>query len=92
MVQTVSGKVLGQLADILLLRGARKATKFLSPHLTVVAVRRFKPTVRNRREELLFTIGVPNYASTQIIKAYLKAKEPFPVKRIKIQWYPTKGK
>ncbi len=88
MVTTISRTLFGQLAEIVLEGGARKATKFLSPKLTVKVARRFKPSKRNTRTELIFTIGVPNYEEQQRIKLYLRAKEPFPVKKISIRWYP----
>jgi hypothetical protein len=85
MVTTITRAVFGQLAEMVLEGGVRKATKYLSPKLTIKAARRFKLSKRDSRRELVFTIGVPNYAERVFIKARQKAGEPFPVKRIQIQ-------
>lgn len=63
----------------------KRATRIVSPKLTVVATRRFKHNRRNSREELVLTIGRPNYAARQLIKACVKAGEPFPVKKLQYQ-------
>lgn len=89
MVPEIDARVFGQVAREVL-GGARKATKFLSPTLTVKAARRHKPDKRATREEILFTVGAPNYAERRFIKLCRKAGEPFPVKKIQIQPYQAK--
>jgi len=76
--------VFAELSKCIFEAGAYKAVKYISPKLTVKATRkRFNGKVdgRNRIAEVLFTIGAPNYAEREFIKAALKAKETFPVKR-----------
>ena len=92
MVQTVSRSVFSRLADVLLsTTQIRKATKFVSPTLTVSAAHRFKPTKRCSRNEILFTVGRPNYDSSRRIRTLKRAGEPFPVKKLRLEWYPKKG-
>ena len=65
-----------------------QATKYLSPTLVVKATRRRfggKLLRRQRQETLLVTIGQPNWKERQFIKQCVKAKEPFPVKRIQVR-------
>ena len=60
-----------------------KATKYLSPTLVVRAT---VPLFRGKRDmsakTLVLTIGKPNFLERKFIKTLLKAKEPFPVKRV----------
>ena len=84
----VSSKIFGQLAEIILDEGARKATKYLSPKLTVKATRRlFKGKVnkRSRITEILFTVGAPNFEERKFIKDCKKAGLPLPVTKIQIK-------
>lgn len=83
----------GELATALSMDGAVKATKYLSPKLVIKATRkRFKGKVvkRSRIAEILFTVGAPNFAEREFIKAAKKAKEPFPVRKIQMRF--AKGK
>lgn len=89
----VSRQVFGQLAEIILDGGARKATKYVSDKVTVKATRplyKGKIDKRSRSVTFLLTVGAPNYAEREFIRKAKKAGEPFPVKKIQIA-YP-KGK
>ncbi len=66
---------------------ARQAIKFLAPQFIVKATRRFKPDKRSYHEEIIITIGKPNYRERKFIRQCLRAKEPFPIKKIKLKWY-----
>ena len=82
-------KVFSALADCILVGGAYKATKYINEKLTVKATRkRFKGKIpRNeRRIEIMFTVGDPNYEERAFIKKAKKAGEPFPVKKIQAKW------
>lgn len=65
----------------------RSAVKYISDKEVVKATRRFKPSKRNLREEILLTIGRPNYAERRFIKLCKKAGEPFPVKKVQLKHY-----
>ena len=83
----------GELASALSMDSAVKATKYLSPKLVIKATRkRFRGKIdkRSRIAQIAFTVGGPNYAEREFIKAAKKAKEPFPVRRIQMRF--TKGK
>ena len=63
------------------------ATKYCSPSLTVKATRpRYQGKLRNGRAlTAIVTIGKPNFTERQFIKACLRAKEPFPVKKLQVK-------
>ena len=42
--------------------------------------------------EIILTIGKPNYLEREFIKKCVKAKEPFPVKKIQFQNWPKTRK
>lgn len=69
---------------------ARSATVYQHPFLRVTATRRRKPRSRDLIQEILLTIGRPNYAGRQFVKQCLKAGEPFPVKNVQLRFYPKK--
>jgi len=64
-----------------------RATIYLTPRLTVKATRR---CVGKNRIELLMTIGIPNYTEREFVKLCLKAREPFPIKKIQLWWKKKK--
>lgn len=68
----------------------RKAIRILSPKFTVTATRRHKPDGRNSRNEVIVTVGSPNWEMRKVIKILQKAKEPFPVKRTLFKLYSKK--
>lgn len=70
----------------------RMATKVLEPKLVVRLTRRLKYSKRNQRNEYVLTIGKPNHLEREFIKACIKAKEPFPVKKVQIKFNPVKRK
>ena len=65
--------------------GVYRATKFLSEELVVKMTRRHKKRSRGRCHEAVLTIGKPNYAERQFIRACKKAGEPLPVKRVQLK-------
>jgi len=72
-------------------KGIRKAIKFVSPKITVKATLRhyrcYGGKTRRRKEEnieMLCTIGRPNYEERKLIRQYIKAGEPFPIKKVKL--------
>ena len=70
----------------------RRATIYLSPKLTAKATRQRRYNKRDTRETFLVTVGVPNYAEQIFIKLCKKAKEPFPVKKVQLRFWPKKKK
>ena len=67
--------------------GAVQVTKYFSPKEIVRAtVKRFHGKLYGKNREIIFTIGRPNYAERKFIKNCLKAKEPFPIKRLQLKW------
>lgn len=73
------------LVMMVLSRGYRRATKYLSPTQVITCCARWKPSRRARSTELVIKIGRPNYAEREFIKACQKAGEPFPVRKIQLK-------
>ena len=72
----------------------RKATVYLTPKLVVSACWRTKHHTHKRstRQEYVLKIGAPNYREVAFIAACKKAGEPFPVKKVQLQFWPTPRK
>lgn len=86
-------KYYGQLAQILIEREAHTATKYLSPRHTIRATRKVfegKISPRDRRVEIMFTEGEPNYHARAFIKLCKRAGVPFPVKKVQSTPFPVR--
>jgi hypothetical protein len=88
---TVTRKIFGTLAEIILEGGAKQATKVFSPSLVVKATRKGKRR-KGSNVTLLFTVGRPNYAQRQFISKAKRAGEPFPIKKVLLSFDKSKGK
>jgi hypothetical protein len=89
---TVSPAQIARTVRALVENDARIATLYVSPKLTVRASRTlFSDWFSRKQLNINLTIGPPNYAARQFIKTALKAKEPFPVKKIQLT-FPAKAK
>lgn len=69
---------------------ARRATKYLSPQLTVKATRQRPIDRRTRQETFLVTVGRPNAREQQFIRVCKQAKQPFPVPGPQFAYWPKK--
>jgi hypothetical protein len=74
----------------LLESGAKKASVYESENLVVTATWQQKPRRGETSSTFLVTIGKPNYAGRQFIKACKKAGDPLPVKKVQLKFYPKK--
>lgn len=93
-----TAKHFSRVAAALLESGARKATLYLSPKLTIKAsIPVYRPNgrwpkkvedARANRTEIVFTAGAPNFEERMFIRAALKAGEPFPIKRVQLKFLP----
>jgi len=79
--------------ETLISQKAIKATQFISPKEIIRAVRKsykFSGTRKLPRKdqniEITLTIGKPNYVEREFIKKCIKAKEPFPIKKIQLKF------
>lgn len=88
----IPSKWFGVVCGALIESGAKTATKYLDPKTVVRATWRFKPRSGNRREEIVVTLGGPNYLERAFIKKCLKAGEPFPLKKVQLKPFPMKKK
>lgn len=81
-------RAVAQTVATLLETGAYRATKYLSPKLTVKATRRFAKRRIDRRNpnvDLVVCIGRPNYAERKFVKTCQQAREKFPVRKVQIK-------
>lgn len=70
----------------------RTLTYYVDPKYTIRITRPYKPVSRARYQGFVTTIGAPNYLARAFIKQAVKAKEPFPIKKIQVKFYPKKKK
>jgi len=72
------------LARCIIKHKARKATKYLSNDLRIVATRRTYKRACHKRGpvEILFTIGKPNYLDRKFLKECKRLRLPFPAKDV----------
>jgi len=85
-MKDVPNAIYGQLAEIIVNGGAKRATKYLSPRLVVKATRIGKKDLRDSQQHFIVTVGRPNYAEHQFIKNCKIVNEQFPVKKIQVKW------
>lgn len=73
---------------------AIRATKYLATNHIVRATRKRYGHIGGPKDttiEVILTIGKPNYAEREFVKACKKAGEPFPVKKVQLR-FPVKKK
>lgn len=63
----------------------KTARKYLSPRLVVKATRHGKFYARGRSQNIVVTVGQPDYKAREFIKAAKKAGEPFPIKKLQLR-------
>jgi hypothetical protein len=70
----------------------KKATYYHSEKEVAKATFHGQKNARALTKTFVVTIGRPNYAERAFIKIAKKAKEPFPIKKIQVQFIPKKKK
>ena len=68
----------------------RRVIYFVSPRQVVKATRQRKYVRRDLSETILLTFGKPNYAERRHIKLLKHTREPFPVKKMRVEPWPKK--
>lgn len=84
----ITRKAFSDLAEIILEGEAIQATKYFSESQVVTATRRLfggKIDKRDKRVEILFKVGSPNFKEREFMKRCKKTGVPFPVKKIQIK-------
>lgn len=81
---------LHKLIDTVQRSGAHSGVKYIGPKVVLKATQRKykRGGYQRHRAEILVTFGPPNHRERAFIKACLKAKEPFPVKKIQLSGLP----
>jgi hypothetical protein len=81
----------GRLVEVMIEDVAlRRATYYRAPNFTLKMSRQRRNLKGDRQETFLFTYGRPNYREVRFIKKAQTAGEPFPVKKVQLQYWPTK--
>jgi hypothetical protein len=91
----VLNKTVTEVLAVLLSEGAHRATKYLNPRYIVRATRKIyrgKVEKNPKSISIELSFGVPNYKERMFIKLAVKAKEPFPIKKVQVQMPPKKRK
>ena len=99
IMESMSSSTIDEISNVvgfLLSSEARTATKYISEKLVIRASLKMAgkklPAKNARTIEIILTIGAPNYEAREFIKKCKKAKEPFPVKKIQLQFPPQPKK
>lgn len=66
----------------------KTVTWYRSPTSTVRISKKHKHKKNAYNPSYIVTVGKPNYASKLKVKTYIKAGEPFPVKKLEFKYYP----
>lgn len=87
---TQTGTTMLRIAEVigtLLANEASRATKYVSPtEVCRITRRRYGHKIGKGNIELHVTVGRPNFRKRAQIKLFKKAKEPFPVKKIALEY------
>lgn len=72
--------------SVLEMTDLKRATVFLDEKTTIKCTRQRKLDKRERADTVILTIGKPNYREKEFIVKCRECGEPFPVKKIKLEW------
>lgn len=90
MKKQIEPKTFALVCGALVVSEAKSAIKIIDEKTIVKATWRFRPRNNHRREEMVVTMGSPDYRTLEFIKKCKKAGEPLPVKKIQIRPWPVK--
>lgn len=76
--------------DALVKSQMKTAIKVIDPKTIVKATWRFKPSGKNTQEEMVVTIGAPDYRTAELIKKMNKGEKGSASKGIIFRSYPVK--
>lgn len=68
----------------------RQETAYSSPNMRATVTRQFRPSLRDTRGTVILTFGKPNYEQAKFVRACIKAKEPFPIWKVQLKFWPAK--
>lgn len=83
-------KVFDIAIETLLRSGARRSVVYIDNKTVVMATNQRTLDGRDRSRTILVTYGAPNYRQRRFIKQCRKAKEPFPVKKAQLEYWPKR--
>jgi len=89
-MQTVAHAA-AEAVNAIIVWGVRQGTKYLSPTLVVKATMR-RSTRNTPKQEILVTIGGPNYREREFLKAAKKVGTEFPIDTVQMRPWPRTQK
>jgi hypothetical protein len=87
---TIPKRVFSNVIAVLNAKNVRRAVAYLDAKTVVMATRQRKFSSRGRSHTILLTYGAPNYRQREFIKICAKAKEPLPLRKIQIEFWPKR--
>ena len=90
MTIKINGKNIGDLAEAILIVGAKSAVHFTDEKTVVKGTRRGKIDKRRKHVEILFSIGPPNFRERQMIGRGKKGDNRKVLGRTFYTYYPKK--
>lgn len=92
MKKEIDAREIGNVTAALLVSKCKSAIKYIDEKTIVRATWRNKPSNKNNREEIVITVGNPNYLERAFIKKLKIVGEKFPIRKIQLKFYPEKKK
>jgi len=92
MKKIIDAREIGSVTAALMMGDCRSAVKYIDEKTIVRATWRNKPNGENTREEIVVTIGCPNYLERAFVNKCKQAGEKFPIRTIQLKYYPIKKK
>ena len=92
MISEVPQSKFGKVIDSVLSGGAKKATYYHDEKTVLKATYHGKRRKNDIAPTVIVTVGAPNYRERDFIRKCKKIGEPFPVKKIQMQFEPKKKK
>lgn len=68
----------------------KTARKYLAPNLVVKATRHGKFDARSHSQNIVLTVGRPDYKAREFIKTARKAGQQFPIQKLQFRLTPQK--
>ena len=69
-------------------KATRRVTFYIAPDYVISACFQNRMRKSDRRHTIIVKIGKPNFREREFICSCQNAKEPFPVKKLQLKFYP----
>lgn len=87
----VTRKALAQVVEILMSEAdVRMATIYFDGQTVIRGTARHRLDARARSTTIVLTVGKPNFVERRFIRLCRQAKEPLPVRKVQLKFWPKK--